>query len=480
MEEKGKTNCKTNRPRSVIKNKPELLSHGAQESRRIVLEIAERTLRRLDAYERIKSITRLNGEILQIGTKSWDLSKKRNIYLLGAGKACNHMARALDEILGDRLTRGIAIVKIAEETDRFQKTEVIVGGHPLPNEEGLRACREILKLVDQAGPEDLFLCVMSGGSSALMSCPREGLTLQDEIDTTDVMLKSGAGIFEVNAVRRHISQMNGGMLAKRIGDRGAELIGFGISDAVGRPATGEIGIPYPRYDSTPIGPDLTTLEDCRRVIRDYDVEDRLPRRVVDYLMSAGPEEETPKAFPKNTYFLLNTVPDSCIYAKEAAEELGIPAMILTSFLEGESRDAGTVFASIAREIQTFGNPVKPPCVILSSGEVTTKITDNSTITGHGGPSQEMMLSFALLAEKVPGAAMLSMDSEGTDGTSPAAGGLTDSESFRRARESGVDAYQALRGHASYEALSAIGDVVRTGNTGTNLCDLNIMYVPEKK
>ena len=172
-------------------------------------------------------------------------------------------------------------VKIKEDTDVFRKTDVYVGGHPLPNEEGLRACKEIIKLVDSANEDDLFIVVISGGSSALMSCPIEGITLQDEIDTTDVMLKSGAGIYEINAIRRHISAMNGGMLAKRIRSRGAELIGFGISDAVGTPATGDIGEPYKNYKGTPMGPDQTTLEEARQVIRDYDVADRLPKSVVD-------------------------------------------------------------------------------------------------------------------------------------------------------------------------------------------------------
>jgi len=460
-----------------IKNRDVLLSHGDQESRRIVLDIAEKTLQQLDAYQRIKRIARMEGDMFCVGSKKWDLSKKRNVYLIGAGKACNHMAMAIDEILGDHLTRGIAIVKISEPTDVFRKTDVFVGGHPLPNEEGLRACKEILKVVDNATEDDLFIVVISGGSSALMSCPIEGITLQDEIDTTDVMLKSGASIYEINAIRRHISAMNGGMLAKRIRERGAELIGFGISDAVGTPATGDIGEPYQNYKGTPMGPDQTTLEEARRVIRDYGVEDRLPKAVVDYLMNVGPEGETPKAFPENTYFLLNSLPDSCLEAKKAAEEMGIPAIILSSFVEGESKDVGTMMASIAREIQTYGNPVTAPCVILSSGEATTQILDNSTITGHGGPGQEMTVSFAIAAEKAPGCALLSIDSEGTDGTTPVAGGMTDSTSAATAREKGVDVYAALRGHACYEALDTMGDAVFTGNTGTNLCDLNIMYVP---
>ena len=199
-----------------IKNYDVLTSHGDVESRKIVLDITDKTLQRLDAYNRIKSIMRLEGDILHIGTKTWDLSKKKHVYLLGAGKACNHMAMAVDEVLGDKLTKGIAIVKVSEETDRFQNTDVYIGGHPLPNQAGYEACLKILELVDQAGPDDLFIVVISGGSSALMSCPIKGISLEDEIKTTDVMLKTGAGIYEINAIRRHISAMNGGMLAKRI------------------------------------------------------------------------------------------------------------------------------------------------------------------------------------------------------------------------------------------------------------------------
>ncbi len=462
---------------SKIRNFEHLVGVGDVRSREIVLSITDRVLTRLDGYERIKSIMRLDDDVLTIGTRTWDLSTKRNVYLLGAGKACNHMAMAVDEILGDRLTHGIAIVKVPEDSDRFERTTVYVGGHPIPNEVGLHASREILDLVDAAGPDDLFIAVVSGGSSALMSCPIDGITLQDEMEATDILLKSGAGIYEINAIRRHISQMNGGMLAKRIDAVGAELIGFGISDAIGTPPTGDIGVPYAEYKSTPIGPDRTTLADARAVIENYDLSTRLPASIVTYLMEVGDEGETPKSFPRNTYFLLNTLPDSVRYAKEAAEELGLPAMIVSSFLEGESKDAGTFFASIAREIQSSGHPIAAPCVLVSAGETTTEIRDNSLITGSGGPGHELTAAFAIAAANTPGAAMLSIDSEGTDGTTSAAGGLCDSTSYSRARESGVNLHAALRGHATHEALTSLGDTVITGNTGTNLCDLNILYVP---
>ncbi len=460
-----------------IRNFDRLTDHGDADSRRLVLTIAERTLERLDAYNRIKSIMRFDGHALTVGTRHWDLDAKRNVYLVGAGKACNAMARAVDEVLGNRLTRGIAIVKVSEETDVFNRTEVYVGGHPIPNEVGHRASLAILNLVDQAGPNDLYIGVVSGGSSALMSCPIKGISLQDEMDATDVLLKSGAGIYEVNAVRRHISQTNGGMLAKRIAAVGAELIGFGISDAVGSPPTADIGIPYAAYKSTPFGPDQTTLDDARAVIRNYDLADRLPRSIVEYLDTVGEEGETPKAFPNNTYFLLNTLPDSCRYAKEIAEELGVNAIVLTSFLEGESADAGTFMASLAREIQAYGNPVAPPVLLVSSGETTTKIPDNSVVAGHGGPGQELTVSFAIAAAKTAGACMFSIESEGTDGTTPVAGGLTDSRTLAAAKSRGVSLHAALRGHACYEALDQLGDTVFTGNTGTNLCDFNMLYVP---
>lgn len=463
-----------------IRNYDDLVAVGDADSRRVVLDLAEATLQRLDAYQRIRSIMRLDGDMLTIGERSWDLSRKRNVYLVGGGKAANHMAMAVDEILGDRLTKGIVIVKIAEETDRFNRTEIHVGGHPIPNQAGYEASLKILELADQAGPEDLFIGVISGGSSALMSCPIDGVTLADEMDATDVLLKSGAGIYEINAIRRHISQLNGGMLAKRIATTGAEFIGFGISDAVGNPPTGDIGVPYAAYASTPIGPDRTTLDDARRVIADYDLAERLPASIVDYLMTVGEEGETPKSFPQNTYYLLNTIPDAMAYAKQAAADLGLPAMVLTSFLEGEARDVGTVLASVAREIQSYGNPIAPPCVVLVAGEATTLILDNSVIEGHGGPGHEVVTGFAIAAAKTQGAALLSIDSEGTDGTTEAAGGIADSSTLARADAAGVSLHAALRGHACHEALGAVGDVIVTGNTGTNLCDLNILYVPKAR
>ena len=153
-----------------IKNRSELLSHGHRHSRQTVLDITDAALEELDAYGRIRSFLKCEGNLLRIGDRCWDLDRKRNVYLIGAGKACNAMAMAVEDALGERLTDGIALVKILEPGDRFVRTRVRIGGHPIPNQAGYEACLEILDLIDRAGPEDLFLCVMSGGSSALMSC----------------------------------------------------------------------------------------------------------------------------------------------------------------------------------------------------------------------------------------------------------------------------------------------------------------------
>ena len=463
-----------------VKNREALLQVGDAHSRRIVLDVCERTLEKLDAYKRIRSIMRRDGAVLTIGQKQWDLSQKRHVYLLGAGKACNAMAKAAEDVLGDYLTHGIIIVKIHEPSDAFVRTEVHVGGHPLPNAAGMAACQRILELVDQAGPDDLFICMMSGGSSALMNCPVDGISLEDDIRTTDVLLKSGASILQINSVRRHISQVNGGRLAQRIDARGAELIGFNISDGVYNAPTGDIGVPRENFVATPIGPDQTTLQDALDLIRARNLAERLPKSVMHYLTTCGEAGETPKAFPRFTYYMVNTLPDSSIYATQACEELGLQSMVLTTFIEGESREVGTMMAAVGREIQTYHRPVAPPCVVIASGEAVTTIGDDDVLTGHGGPGQELTLSFAIGASKVPGLCMLSIDTEGTDGTTLAAGGLTDSTTLQRLEEKGIDVYAALRGHASFEALEAVGDVIVTGNTGTNLCDLNIMYVPERE
>jgi glycerate-2-kinase len=464
--------------RLKIRNKDELLAQGVVDSRRIVLEITEQVLQKLDAYERLKAFVSLKGDLLHIGNRQWDLAQKRHVYVFSAGKAANHMAMAMDDILDQRLTKGVAIVKIVEETDHYVNTEVFVGGHPLPNYEGVRGCQRMLEIVDQADQDDLFIVCISGGSTALMGYPVDGITLEEKMAATDTMLKSNIRVMDINVIRGHISQMNRGRLGQRIEKRGAEMIGLNIWDALDWPPIKDYGEPV-GMRGTPIGPDYSTFADAQRIIREHGLVGRLPRSVESYIFNGTEAQETPKSIARATYFMLNILSDSCQYASEIASDMGINHMILTTSLEGESKDAGMTFACIAKEVQRFHRPIAPPCMIFSAGETSTYILDNQEIKGHGGPSQELTDGFAIVAREAPRACMLSIDTEGTDGTTRMAGGITDSETYRQAVSRGIDLQEALRGHATYEALLELGCCIFTGNTGTNLCDFNVLYIPKK-
>jgi glycerate 2-kinase len=459
-----------------IRNYDELLSHGDVEARKKVLWLMDAVLKEVDAGKRIQEIMRLKGDFLTVGEKRWDLSQKKRIYLLGAGKACNKMAQTVCEILGERITRGVISVKIEEPEDRYCNTDVYVGGHPLPNSAGMEAAREMLELIEQAKPDDLFISVISGGSSALLTYPVEGISLEEEIVAQDLLLKSGAKILEINAVRRHISRTNGGRLAEKICERGAELISLMVSDGVGMaPTVAERrGVPA-KFFGTPVAPDGTTIQDARDTIRNYDLAAKMPKSIVNFLADDNKIKETPKQFGQNlTTFLLGTVPDSCEAAVQIASEKGLPALVLTTFLEGESREAGMFLSSIIREIKHRSRPVAPPCFVVCSGETTTTIRQPPI--GKGGPSQELVLGLALGIQNLKGVAAASIDTEGTDGTTIFAGGIVDEESVSRFAEKNQNVHEALRLHFSGDALTKIGDNIFTGNTGTNLCDFNVLYI----
>lgn len=462
-----------------IKNFKELLDHGDVESRQVVLKILEQVLLKMDSYNRIRNLVKLDGDILHVGIKQINLKDKKRIFLIGAGKACNSMAHAVEDIIGDKLTKGIIIVKKLEPNETYKYCEVACGGHPLPNKEGLNASSSILKLIEQANQDDLFISVISGGSSALMSCPVEGISIEDEIKVSDVLLKCGANILEINAVRRHISQVNGGRLAEKILAKGAELINFIISDSVGAKPTGDRNCPC-FFQGTPVARDQTTIKDALNTFHKYMLTSEVPKTIMDYLESTDESHETPKELKgRVSHFVLDRVPDSSEVATSIAQEMGIPSMTLTTYLEGESREAGIFLTSIAREIQTNQRPLKTPCVLLLSGETTTKIAKNSKY-GKGGPSQELALGFAINAELVKGACLGALDTDGTDGPTDVAGGIVDSQTTTRTCNKGLDLFKSLTEHSSLSILEGLGDCICTGTTGTNVCDLNVLYIPNKK
>ncbi len=456
-----------------IKNRDALETVGDVAARKVALDIAEAALQSLDAYRLLSGLLRMEGDTLRFGSRGWDLGRGRRVFVVGAGKAANAMARAVEEVLGDRIHRGLVIVKRLEPADRLRRIELVAGGHPLPNADGLQASRRILESVEQATPGDLFIGLISGGSSALMSCPVPGISLEDERELTEALLTSSARILEINAVRRHISAVNGGRLAQKVEARGAEMINFILSDSVGHKPTANPTEPVP-FVGTPVGPDGTTLQDARNVLDKYSLTSRVPHTILEYLRRATPADETPKAFGSRVQlFVLARPADACEAARRAAERMGLAACILTTQLEGESREAGTFLACVAKEVSLNRRPFVPPCLLIAGGETTTCLEAPG---GEGGPSQELALGFALEVAGRRGLCLCALDTDGTDGPTDIAGGVTEGTTVERAREKGLDAYGRLRAHDSASVLLAVGDAIRTGNTGTNVCDLNILYV----
>jgi hydroxypyruvate reductase len=430
-------------------------------------------LKALDSAQIIRRLLSIEGETLRVGNRCYSLASGRRLFVVGAGKAANAMARAVEEALGDRIAQGLVIVKRLESGDGLRRIELVEGGHPLPNGAGAAASRRILEIVDRARPEDLFISVISGGSSALMSCPLPGISLEDERRVTELLLTRSARILEINAIRRHISAINGGRLAERIEARGAELINLIISDSVGRRPTFAPEEPA-GFVGTPVAPDGTTLEDARAVLDRYRIWERIPPSVAAFLQSAGPDRETPKGFgPRVRHFVLQRPGNACEAARSAAEAAGLRTCVLTTQLEGESRDAGGFLACIAKEVALSGRPLPPPCLLIAGGETTTRVEGAA---GIGGPSQELALGFALEAADRPGLAVCALDTDGTDGPTDLAGGIADGQTVARARAAGLDVHHCLGRHDSGAVLQALGDALLTGNTGTNLCDLNVVYV----
>jgi glycerate 2-kinase len=460
-----------------IRNRDRLATHGDLAARKALLEITEAALAELNVSRVIRELLALEGDTLRVGARRYRLGAARRLFVVGAGKAANTMAKAVEDLLGDRITQGLAIVKRLESDDALRRIELVEGGHPLPNAAGQAASQRILELVRQARPDDLFISLISGGSSALMSCPLPGISLEDEQQVTEALLTSGARILEVNAIRRHVSALNGGRLAERIEAAGAELINLIISDSVGRMPVVDPGKPA-EFVGTPVAPDGTTLQDARETLDRYQLWERAPRSIADFLKNAGPGHETPKAFgPRVRHFVLQRPGNACESARKAAEAAGLPACILTTQLEGESREAGGFLACVGKEIVLNARPLAPPCVLIAGGETTTRVEGSA---GLGGPSQELSLGFALEVAGRSGLAICALDTDGTDGPTGVAGGIADGRTLARARELGMDVYRRLREHDSGAVLQALDDAILTGNTGTNLCDLNLIYVSGEK
>ena len=453
---------------SYIKNRDNLLSHGNARLRKIALDIVDHALAKADPYKAVKELVHLRGDLLTIGEIRLDLKKQGRIFLLGTGKATYPIARALEEILGERIEDGVIICKYGQE-GTLSRARLYFSSHPIPDEAGFRAAKETLVLAQKTRPGDIVFAGITGGSSALMPYPVEGVTLDEKKQVNKLLLTCGANIIEINAVRKHLSRIKGGWLAKAVHPQ-AHLINLTVSDVIGDPLD---------YITCPTVPDTSNFDDARRTLSKYELWDKVPASIARYLKAGGPALETPKDLSDHRIdnFIIVAGTAACEGAAEKARELNLQTMILSTMLEGESRELGGTFAAIAKEILLNNRPLQPPCVVIGGGETTVKITGE---VGLGGPNQEFSLGAALWIDQIGDVVVIGQDSDGTDGPTDIAGGVVDNLTTQRAKALGIDIFAALNRHDVTAVLLKMEDAILTGATGTNVNDLKLMLVMPKK
>ncbi len=375
------------------------------------------------------------------------------VVVVGAGKSAAVMAAALEDAWPDVAMTGIVVTRYGHNAPT-RRIEVMEAAHPVPDANSEAGARRVLDAVHGLGPDDLVLALMSGGASALLELPAPGLTLADADRVNRALLKSGAAIGEMNAVRKHLSAIKGGRLAAAAAP--ARVVTLVISDVPGDdPAT--IG-------SGPTVPDPTTWADVRAIAARHGLA--LPR-------DDGPETPKPGEIVPDIR-MIATPTMALAAAAEAARAHGLVPLVLGDALEGESRELGTVMAGIAASARLHGQPLPPPCVLLSGGETT--VTIGAGPAGRGGRNTAFLLGLALALRGAPGIWALAGDTDGIDGTEDAAGAVVTPTTLDRARAAGLDPRRILAEHDSYGLFDAVGDLVRTGPTLTNVNDLRAILV----
>ena len=389
------------------------------------------------------------------------------LIVVGAGKASGAMAAAVEEAWGDRVTGGLVAVKdgYVAPTSRIRLAEA---GHPVPDERGAAAARRIRALVEAATADDLVMVLLSGGGSALTPAPAPPVTLADKQAVTRLLLAAGANINQLNAVRKHCSLLKGGQLARAAAP--ARVHALLLSDV--------IGDPLDVIASGPTAPDESTFAEALGILDRLGVRDRAPRSVIERLESGarGQVPETPKAddplFDRVSNVVIGNNQLVVDAAQRKAAELGFAAHVLTRSLEGEAREAAKRFVELGRSIRAGRGPVAAPACLIAGGETTVTVRGRGT----GGRCQEFALAAALEMEGLEGVLILAAGTDGTDGPTTAAGALADGESCRRTREQGYDAAARLTDNDSHPLFAALGDLVTTGPTNTNLLDLSLLLI----
>ena len=433
-------------------------------------QIRQAALGAVEPAAAVRRFLSREGDLFRVGTREIPVCPGQPVRLVAAGKAAAAMASAAAEILGDRLGPGVVITKHGH-LDRFPfppGLKAIEAGHPVPDDAGLAAVSDIEALLTGLGKGDLVLALFSGGASALLPDPAEGITLADLQATTGALLRSGAPIGELNAVRKHLSRMKGGQLARLA--HPATVAALILSDVVGDPLD--------VIASGPTAPDPTTYAWAWEILERRGILASVPpavrRRLRDGVDGKIPDTPGPgdPVFARGLNVLVGSNRLAAEAAVSAAERLGYGALLLSTFVEGEAREVAKVAVALAREVLASGHPVAPPACLVLGGETTVTVRGN----GKGGRNQELALAAALALEGIDGVSILALATDGTDGPTDSAGGIVDGETAAAVRATGIDPAGALAAHDSYPALEAGGALLRTGPTGTNVNDLLVILV----
>lgn len=450
-----------------FQNQKQLTERRNRKMREAVLDIAKVGIDSVIPYDAVKKLVSCDGKQICIGDLSLDLEKIRSIYVVGAGKGSFPIAQALDEILKGRIKKGTVAVKKGEKR-RLQQIEILESSHPIPDGSSIEAAARIKEILDEAEEGDLVFAAVTGGSSAMVNMPAEGITLEDLTDMNTQLLRCGAEIGKINTVRKHICLMKGGRMVQ-----------------YGQPAT----VITLTFDTAPPDmpwPDMclsdpTTFADAIHMLRTYELWETAPQSIRTYLEKglSHPELETVKSLDgmKQRLFSVADPRLACMSAAQRARELGYEPCILSTTLEGEAKDTGIFLAGLTDEILSFDRPFKVPCALISGGETTVTIHGACE---EGGPNQETVLGFINKIRHDDGYVCLSMDTDGTDGPCDIAGGIADGETRRRIAAEGINLNEVLLRHGSSAILKQLGEAVYTGHTGTNVMNLRIVLIGGKR
>lgn len=424
-------------------------------------------LEAVDPGQAVRRSLHREGERLTAGGRPYDLNRFRRVLVAGAGKAGMPMSKAVEEILGDRLTNGIVIVKEGYAGEQGLHVRVLEAGHPVPDERGVAGTEKIVQLLKDTRPDDLVMCLISGGGSALLTWPAEGATLEDLRALTETLLASGASINEINALRKHLDQVKGGRLARLAAP--AQVVTLILSDVVGDPLD--------VIASGPTVADQSTFEMAYQVLERYDLIDRAPAMIVNIIQRGrlGQLAENPKPGDRLFQDVNNVVIGSNHQAAQAAVDqarvYGFEAMLLTTYLQGEARHAGRLLAAVARQIAASGQPIKRPACVVAGGETTVTLRGD----GYGGRNQEVALGAVRDMAGLKGVLLIALATDGGDGPTGAAGAVVTGKTFERAGDMGLDPSDFLARNDAYHFFEPLGDLIKTGPTQTNVNDLAFVF-----